>query len=113
MWENILKLAMKEQLTVENQMQELQNNAQIEQLDYDNQKIWLKIQLLQVLCKGRLKPNKPSNQNRKTEDSIFHKEDCYQQSTVSDSFEFIGLINSLCKSLEKDLELNPMARIID
>lgn len=84
-------------------------------MDSENQKIWLKIQLLKVLCNGRIKPFKLSNQDFQNEDkSVFGgSNNCVNESTVRDSKEFIPIINALCKALEKDLDLYPAARLLN
>lgn len=98
---------------MDSHLQELQNLAQMEQLLPENQKIWLKIQLLQVLCNGRVKPENQSNQVNKSEAGLFGSSNCNSTGVIRDSKEFIPLINGICKSLQEDLVIYPMSKTLN
>lgn len=85
-----------------------------EQLSDQNQTIWLKIQLLKVLMEGRVKPDNPSNQKQDSrEDTLFGNKLCNSTGIIRDSKEFIPLINGLCKSIEKDLDIQTYAKAME
>lgn len=73
----------------------------------------MKIMLLKILLEGRVKPENSSHQNKQKEDKLFSNTNCNTTGIVRDSREFIPIINGLCASLKKDLEIEDFSMMVD